>query len=30
MSGEGIGVEFSKLGPTDRVFLERLLKRLLR
>lgn len=30
VSGEGMGVEFTKLGSTDRVLLERLLKRLLR
>lgn len=28
--GEGMGVEFTKLGPTDRVLLESLLNRLLR
>lgn len=28
--GEGMGVEFTKLGPEDRVLLERLLTRLLR
>jgi hypothetical protein len=28
--GEGIGVEFTKMGPRDRVLLERLLRRLLR
>jgi len=29
-AGEGMGVEFVKLGPQDRILLERLLKRLLR
>lgn len=29
-SGEGIGVEFTKIGPRDRVLLEGLLRRLLR
>jgi PilZ domain-containing protein len=28
--GEGMGVEFTNIGPQDRVLLERLLKRLLR
>jgi PilZ domain len=30
VTGEGMGVEFTKLGPTDRVLLEQLLERLLR
>jgi len=28
--GEGMGVEFTKMGPRDRILLERLLRRLLR
>jgi hypothetical protein len=28
--GEGMGLQFTKLGPKDRVLLQRLLKRLLR
>ena len=30
LPGKGMGVEFTKLGPQDRILLDRLLKRLLR